>query len=457
MGASAQARPLYASGGVGAASAAAIGLAMLTTLTLVGWIAAPPTTFGDDIVDVFRIAVRMWLVGHHVELVTPDGRMGLFPIGLLVLPGLLLYHSGSRLVRACGLVRLRHAAQAALALASPYAAIAGTLALIGRDDTVQPSMLQALVTGFLLAFLAGGLGALRQLLKERRIPWRGVLAFLPLRLRAVVSGLFSASAVLAATGAALFFSGLAAGFPEAVETTRGLAPGVVGGVLLFVIQLLYLPNAVIFGVAYAAGPGFAFGADTVVAPTGVALGPLPELPMLAALPDNGPAPALSLVTLLAPFAAGAVGGWRSLHGAPVPVNEAAPLWGFICGIGTGVVWGGLSVLARGPLGADRLAEIGSSPWQVGVVVALEVGVSAAIAAWVVNWRQLRDTFDGVETARPASTPARKGEEDREAASRTLRLPRPQWRSLRRRFRDDDADELYGITYEADTGFDRETD
>ena len=173
MGASAQARPLYASGGVGAASAAAIGLAMLTTRTLVGWIAAPPTTFGDDIVDVFRIAVRMWLVGHHVELVTPDGRMGLFPIGLLVLPGLLLYHSGSRLVRACGLVRLRHAAQAALALASPYAAIAGTLALIGRDDTVQPSMLQALVTGFLLAFLAGGLGALRQLLKERRIPWRG--------------------------------------------------------------------------------------------------------------------------------------------------------------------------------------------------------------------------------------------------------------------------------------------
>ena len=133
--------------------------------------------------------------------------------------------------------------------------------------------------------------------------------------------------------------------------------------------------------------------------------------MLAALPDNGPAPALSLVTLLAPFAAGAVGGWRSLHGAPVPVNEAAPLWGFICGIGTGVVWGGLSALARGPLGADRLAEIGSSPWQVGVVVALEVGVSAAIAAWV-NWRQLRDTFDGVKTARPASTPARKGEEDR---------------------------------------------
>ena len=168
--------------------------------------------------------------------------------------------------------------------------------------------------------------------------------------------------------------------------------------------------------------------------------------MLAALPDNGPAPALSLVTLLAPFAAGAVGGWRSLHGAPVPVNEAAPLWGFICGIGTGVGWGGLSALARGPLGADRVAESGSSPWQVGVVVALEVGVSAAIAAWVVNWRQLRDTFDGVETARPASTPARKGEEDREAASRTLRLPRPQWRSLRRRFRADDAAELYGITY-----------
>ncbi|WP_083948415.1 cell division protein PerM [Thermobifida cellulosilytica] len=454
-------RPLYTSGGIGAATAAAVGLATLTTLTLAGWIAAPPSAFSDDIVDVFRIAIRMWLVGHHVELATSDGRVGLFPMGLLVLPGLLLYHSGRRLARVCALPRLRHSFQAALALAGPYAAIAGTLALVGRDDAVQPSMPQALVTGFLLAFTAGGLGALRQLLKDREIPWRRLLDLMPLRLRALLTGLFTASTVLALTGTLLFFAGLAAGFGEAVETTRELRPGVVGGILLFVVQLLYLPNAIVFGVSYAVGPGFAFGADTVVAPTGVALGPLPALPMLAALPDSGPAPVLSLVTLAAPFLAGALGGRRTLRGAPVPVNEAAPLWGFVCGAVTGALWAGLAALAGGPLGADRLAEIGASPWQVGMVTALEVGVSAAIAAWVVNWRYLRQTA-GAEPAdrRGAASPPRGGRGSAPAARRPsrptreraprVRLPRPQWGAGRGRADEDDSEDLYGITYEAET-------
>ncbi|UOE22083.1 hypothetical protein NI17_015795 [Thermobifida halotolerans] len=448
---------MYASGGIGAASAAAVGLATLTTLTLVGWIAAPLATFGDDIVDAFRVAIRVWLVGHHVELTTSNGRVGMFPIGLLVLPGLLLYHSGRRLARVCVLPRLRDAFRGALALAGPYAAIAGTLALVGRDEAVQPSMVQALLTGFLLAFTAGGLGVLRQLLRDRGIPRRRLLERMPTRPRLLLTGVLNAAAILLLAGTLLFFAGLAADFGEAVTTTRELGPGVVGGVLLFVIQLLYLPNAIVFGVSYAVGPGFSIGTDTVVAPTGVALGPLPEFPMLAALPDNGPAPALSLLTLAAPFLAGAVGGARTLRGAPVPVNEAAPLWGFACGVVTGALWAGLASLAGGPLGADRLVDIGPSPWQVGVITALEVGVSAAIAAWVVNWRHLRrvaaDAGDDGEPrdddAGPESTPRLAARRPRVRLPR-IRLPRP--RRIGRRGPDreeDDAEELYGVTYEAD--------
>jgi hypothetical protein len=36
-----------------------------------------------------------------------------------------------------------------------------------------------------------------------------------------------------------------------------------------------------------------------------------------------------------------------------------------------------------------MATMGPSAWQVGVMAALEVGVSAAIAAWVTNWALLR--------------------------------------------------------------------
>ena len=56
--------------------------------------------------------------------------------------------------------------------------------------------------------------------------------------------------------------------------------------LLLLVQLAYVPNAIVWSICYTLGPGFAFGAGTVVAPTGSALGPLPLLPMLAALPDR---------------------------------------------------------------------------------------------------------------------------------------------------------------------------
>ena len=75
------------------------------------------------------------------------------------------------------------------------------------------------------------------------------------------------------------------------QLSEVLSPGFVGGLLLILLQLLYLLNAVIWAFSYIAGPGFAIGADTLVAPTGVQLGTVPSLPMLGALPESGPVPA----------------------------------------------------------------------------------------------------------------------------------------------------------------------
>ncbi|MGI5118985.1 DUF6350 family protein [Marinactinospora thermotolerans] len=445
------ARKLYASGGLGAAWAAGIGLATLTTLMLVGWVAAPHASFGEDIGDVFRVAVQAWLVGHHVGVEIPGGHLGFLPIGLVVLPGLLLYRAGQWLARSCHLPRLRHAFRAALALAGPYAAIAGTLALVGRTEDVRPDMTQSLIDGFVLAFLAGGLGVLRRLLKDKGIAWRQLSGIMPARPRSLLAGTLSATAVLLAVGALLFLVALATSFGEVVEMTRGLEPGPVGGVLLALLQLLYLPNAVIFGMSYAAGPGFALGTGTAVAPTGVVLGPLPHLPVLAVLPDSGPAPILSLFALIAPFLAGGIGGVLTVRSAPTAVSEAAPLWGVVCGLLTGALCAALALLAGGPLGTQRLAEVGPSPWQVGLVVALEVGVAAAVAAWFANWRHIRVR---PEPAEPATEPERtRGTWARRP--RSLRIPFPlRWpQKARRRGSHDedgeDAEGLYGISYEAD--------
>lgn len=378
-------RPVYSTGGVAAATAAGIGLAVIVTLTMVGWVAAPHDTFGEEIVDLLQGAVLAWLVGHHVSFAVPEGSISLLPIGLVLLPGLLLYRAGRWVARNCEIARLRHVHRAAIAIAGPYAAIAGTLALLARTDAVEPSMPRALLMGFVLAFLAGGLGVLRQLMRDKGVVARDLLALMPARSRSLLVGMLASTGTLLLGGFLLFLVALSVSLPEAVETTRLLAPGWVGGLLLLLIQLAYLPNAVVFAVCYALGPGFAVGEMTVVAPTGVSVGPLPLLPMLAALPENGAAPVLSLAALTVPFVAGAVGGALTQRSAPDVVSEAAPLWGFVCGVTTGLLCAALGELAGGSLGGQRLSDVGPSAWQVGLVAALEVGVAAAIAAWVANW------------------------------------------------------------------------
>ena len=168
-----------------------------------------------------------------------------------------------------------------------------------------------------------------------------------------------------------------------------------------------VPNAVVWGIAFCLGPGFAFGAGTVVAPTGAALGSLPAFPMLAALP-SGHVPAwLSLLVLTVPYLAAVAGGVLTVRVMPTPVLEAAPIWGFASGVAAGATVGLLAALSGGPLGNGRLAEVGPSGWQVALVAILEMGVTSAVAAGLANWWMLRRSpeagfrFGEFLAARPA--------------------------------------------------------
>lgn len=402
-------RPVYSTGGVAAASAAGIGLAALITLTIAGWVAAPHDAFADEIAELLQGAVLAWLVGHLVPFGTEGAQISLLPLGLVLLPGILLYRTGRWLARNCEIARLRHVHRAALAIAGPYAAIAGTLALLARTEAVEPSMPWALVMGFVIAFVAGGAGVLRQLMRDKEVTTGALLDLMPPRARSLMVGTLASTGTLVLGGLLLLLAGLAVSMPEAIDTTSALGPGIVGGALLLLIQFAYLPNAVVYAVSYSLGPGFALGEMTVVAPTGVSVGPLPMFPMLAALPENGPAPVLSLGALAVPFLAGALGGVLTQRSAPDVVSESAPLWGFVCGITSGIIVAVLALVTGGSLGAVRLAEVGPSAWQVGLVAALEIGVSAAVAAWIANWwysRKLR--LAGLEPGSPSARDTARG-------------------------------------------------
>jgi len=400
-------RQLVAAGAVAAVSAAALGMATLTTVTLIGWIAAPHVAgLGAGLPGVFRAAVQVWLVAHHAGFGLPTGRVGMLPLGLVVLPGALLARAGAAVARAIDGHRLRHAALAALGLAVPYTVIATLAALLARTELVQPSVIQAPITSFLVAFIAGGIGAARVVAPSRG--FKGFLGLLPDRPRSLVIGSFGAASVLVIAGAVLTGASLAVHAPTAAKLTADLAPGLVGGFLLVLLQIAYLPNAVLWGLAYAVGPGFAIGSGTIVAPTGVIIGTMPTFPLLAAIPEPGAAPAISLVALAAPFVGGVFAGILVVRAAPTPMLEAAPLWGFACGLITGVITGGLAAFSGGPLGGARMALVGPSAWQVGLVSALEVGVAAAITAWLCNWLLVRrrERAEPAAVSEPSEAPDR---------------------------------------------------
>ena len=381
-------RPLVVTGGIAACAAAASGLAVLTTLTAIGWITAPHVGIGAGLGGVLRTAALLWLVAHHVGVtVHGAGRIGLLPLGLVLLPGTLLALAGRWVVHAGAVTRLRHVGYAAVALALPYTLLAGALAVASRSAQAAPSLWQAVIASFLLAAVAGGLGAARGL-----APWSQLTRLMPPRPRSIILGMLGASALLTAAGAALAGVSLAVHLPEVRAATDALAPGPAGAALLLLAQLAYAPNAIIWAVAYVLGPGFAFGAGTVVAPTGSALGALPVFPMLAALPAGarsaGPA-WVTVLVLATPYLAGVFAGIVTVRITPTPVIEAAALWGFAAGAAAGALAGLAAAFAGGPLGDGRLAAVGPSGWQVGLVAMLEIGVTAALTAAAATWLLFR--------------------------------------------------------------------
>jgi len=378
------ARPLVVTGAIAACAAAASGLAVLVTLTAIGWITAPHVGIGSGLGGVLRTAAMLWLVAHHVGFtVRGAGRIGMLPLGLVLLPGALLALAGRWVVHAGAVTRLRHIGYVAVALALPYTLLAGAVAVASRTAQLAPTLWQAVIASFLLALVAGGLGAARAL-----APWSRLAGLMPARPRSIMMGMLASGAILVAAGAVLAGGCLAVHLPEVRAAAEALAPGPTGAALLLLAQLAYVPNAIAWAVAYALGPGFAFGAGTVVAPTGSALGSVPLFPMLAALPPGArPAgPGLIPVLVLAvPYLAGALGGIVTARITPTPVLEAAPLWGFIAGAAAGALAGLTAAFSGGPLGDGRLAVVGPSGWQVALVAVLEIGVTAALTAAAANW------------------------------------------------------------------------
>ncbi|MBK0420740.1 hypothetical protein JD292_01415 [Leucobacter sp. CSA2] len=168
------------------------------------------------------------------------------------------------------------------------------------------------------------------------------------------------------------------GYARIIELSQSLQMDPLGSILVFIAQLVALPIGVLWAAAWLTGGGFAIGVGTSVTPFETLLGPLPALPIFGAIPQGwGALGALPPAILaLAAIAAGAVFARRTdLRRASWPVAVIIPL---LAGAFAGLIVAGLSALATGSIGPDRLASTGSSPWLVGGLAAAELGIGALI-------------------------------------------------------------------------------
>lgn len=215
---------------------------------------------------------------------------------------------------------------------------------------------------------------------------------LPVRLavqRALPGALWGMAAMLGA-GAVIVLLLVLARFGAVSQLQSALGPGLVGGAVLVLVQLLVLPNLALWAVSFCAGSGFAVVAGAPTDWSGSRSGLLPMVPVLGALPPPGAFPwAVALVVLL-PVAVGGLVGWRCLRG--VARLSAMRTKALVVATGEALAAGGLGLLdvvGGGSLGAERLTHTGAPAVWMSALLLVEFGIGgAALLAWH-RWRLRR--------------------------------------------------------------------
>lgn len=320
------------------------------------------TGAGHDTAAAARTGADVWLLANFASVHIPGGSLGIAPLGVTALGVWLLFITGRSIERECWAPRERNVTIAAAVLC--YLLATAVVVHFATTPRASVSAVPAALAAALLSWLAMTAGTT----VPRRL-WRR----LPRRERAVAQAGAAAALFISAAGALIIAVSLLAHIGRAA-TIGSVVGGPADGLALFLLGVALLPNAVLFGSAYVAGAGFAFGAGTSVAPLSTHLGAVPAVPLLAALP--GSAPGWSIVVLAVPISAGVLAGrrLRQRRGSNVERGLIAFAAGAFCAIGLAVAgW-----LASGSVGPGRLAVAGPPFWQLLLQTAAEVGGSAAI-------------------------------------------------------------------------------
>jgi hypothetical protein len=334
-----------------------------------------------------QVGVLGWLVTHHVPVTIDGAPLGVLPLLPTILVGALIARGAAGVAMRSGIHQPADAGWVAGAFASTHGVLGAVLTLTATPATVTADPGQAALACALVAGVSAGIGLARP------------CGLLPAALRqapawvrpGVDAGLWGLVGLIAA-GLTTVLLAVVVSAPEVVRMAGSDAGSALG---LTVLSLGYLPNAAIAGLSWLAGPGFSMGALSISL-FGVHAGPVPAVPLLAALPQ-GPAQPWWSAAIAVPLLIGAVVGRRcAASTADVSARlRVLAVAAIVLGLGSAV----LGALAGGRLGAAAFdpVELPVGTLMVAVLAATLLSGSTAVLLLSTRGRGRPSTSVAAET------------------------------------------------------------
>ncbi|GAB4100816.1 cell division protein PerM [Sinomonas halotolerans] len=411
--------PLWLQGGVEAAQAVLISAVLALVPVVAVWATGG---LGDAAPDaVARLGGQAWLLVHGVPLQlaaaaggeagapVPSVPLSFVPLGLTLIPLLLAWRAGRRLARASYADNLW---QALLGAAAAYAVAGFATAFVCRTPEVGIGVAAASFIPLAPAGLGLVIGARREagawtrLIGVDAVDWISRTGqysrWAGSYLWAVARAGFLAALTTLALAAVLLAVSLAAHWAQIVTVYERLEAGAVGGAALTVAQLGYVPNLVVWTLGWASGAGVTLGAGSTAGALVTAVGPIPPIPVLAAIPSGEMLVAPAALVL--PVVAGTLGGWWFVREGEDHFDEwlsikvrarwfTAPVSALFLGALVGAVAGafaaGLAWVTGGSAGIGRFTELGVDPFWMFAWVGGEAAVGACIGYALGPWLEHR--------------------------------------------------------------------
>jgi hypothetical protein len=218
----------------------------------------------------------------------------------------------------------------------------------------------------------------------------------------------SARAALSTAGRIVFLFGAASALALGVSFAMdfGTAANVLSrlhtdagdSALFTLVTASVTPNAVAFSGSYLLGPGFTVGVGTLVSPTVVSVGTVPAFPLLAALPDNGPAASWVLSLIAVPFLVAAVAAARTHRRFPTTRWDVGALRGCVGGVIAGIAFAVLAFVAGGSVGPGRMRDVSPFVFDVLVHGIAAFGIGGLVGGLFMTWRNRRQVVSKASTS-----------------------------------------------------------